>query len=78
MSNIPKKEKHINHFEELKKKYSCGSLIKKKSCKGRTIRVESLDIDTANRINERVSRLSKQYQAESQNGLKLANETYSN
>ncbi len=42
-------------FEELKKKYSCGPLLKKVNCNDRTIRVEGLDIGTAERINERVA-----------------------
>ena len=67
----------MKHFDELKKKYSCGPLLKKKSCKGRTIRIESLDVETANRINERVSHSSKQYQTEFQNAMKYADETYS-
>lgn len=32
-------------------KYSSGSLLKKISCKGRTIRIENLDVETAERIN---------------------------
>lgn len=52
---------------EDKNKYSSGSLLKKKSCKGRTIRIESLDVQTAERINERVSRSAKQFQTETQN-----------
>ena len=64
-------------FDELKKKYSCGSLLKKKSCQGRTIWIESLDVHTAERINERVSRSAKQYQTESQTVMKIADETYS-
>ena len=51
--------------EEAKKRYSSGSLLKKKSCCGRTIRVESLDVHTAERINRRVSATSKQYVIES-------------
>ena len=67
----------MSNFEELKQKYSSGSLLKKKSCKGRMIRIESLDVSTANRINERVSRSTKQYQVESQTAMKIAEETYS-
>ena len=63
--------------DEDKKKYSSGSLLKKKSCNGRTIKIESLDIGTANAINERVSRSSKQHRAESQIAMKIADETYS-
>ncbi len=50
--------------EENRKKYSSGSLLKKKSCNGRTIIVESLDVHTKERINKRVSEASKQYIAE--------------
>ena len=64
-------------FDELKKKYSCGSLLKRKSCQGRTIRIESLDVHTAERINERVSRSAKQHRTESQTAMKIADETYS-
>ena len=67
----------MSHFEELKRKYSFGSLLKKKSCKGRMIRIESLDVGTANRINERVSRSAKQCLVESQTAMKIAEETYS-
>lgn len=56
-------------FEELKKKYSSGSLLKKKSCNGRTIKIESLDVETAERINRRVSASARQYLVEQQNGL---------
>lgn len=45
--------------EEDKKKYSCGSLIKKIDCKGRTIIVRTLDASTAERINERVAASQK-------------------
>ena len=63
-------------FDELKKKYSCGSLLKKKSCQGRTIRIERLGVHTAERINERISRSAKQFQTETQNAMKLTDETY--
>lgn len=56
-------------FEELKKKYSCGPLLKKVNCSGRTIRVEGLDIGTAERINERVAASARQYIVEQQNAL---------
>ena len=56
-------------FEELKKKYSCGPLLKKVNCGGRTIRVEGLDSKTAERINRRVSASARQYITEQQNGL---------
>ena len=56
-------------FKELKKKYSCGPLLKKVNCSGRTIRVEGLDIGTAERINERVAASARQYIVEQQNGL---------
>ena len=55
--------------EETKKKYSCGSLLKKKNCGGRTIRIESLDVHTAERINRRVSATVKQHVVESHNSL---------
>ena len=42
-------------FEKLKKQYSCGPLFVPVNCSGRTIRVEGLDIGTAERINERVA-----------------------
>ncbi len=67
----------MSYFDELKKKYSSGSLLKKKSCKGRTIRIERLDVETANRINEKVSRSSKQYFIKSQNTMKYADEVCS-
>lgn len=67
----------MSYFDELKKKYSSGSLLKKKSCKGRTIRIERLDVETANRINEKVSRSSKQYLIKSQNTMKYADEVCS-
>ena len=67
----------MRYSDELKKKYSSGSLLKKKSCKGRTIRIERLDVETAKRINERVSRSSKQYFIESQNAMKYADEVCS-
>lgn len=62
---------------EDKNKYSSGSLLKKISCKGRTIRIENLDVKTAERINERVSRSAKQYRVESQTAMRIADETYS-
>ena len=55
--------------EELKKKYSCGSLLKKVNRGGRTIRVEGLDVETAERINRRVSASVRQYIVEHQNAL---------
>lgn len=64
-------------FDELKKKYSCGSLLKKKSCQGRTIRIERLGVHTAERINERISRSAKQYLVELHRTMRLADETYS-
>lgn len=56
-------------FEKLEKQYSCGPLLKKVKCGGRTIRVEGLDSKTADRINRRVSATARQYIAEQQNGL---------
>lgn len=55
--------------EKARKKYSSGSLLKKKSCGGRTIRIESLDEATKDRVNGRVANASKQYVVESHNGL---------
>jgi len=43
--------------------------FKKKNCGGRTIRVESLDVHTAEIINRRVSVASKQHVVESHNSL---------
>lgn len=51
--------------KELKKKYSCGPLLKKVNCGGRTIRVEGLDVETAERINRRVSASARQHFVES-------------
>ena len=62
---------------EDKNKYSSGSLLKKKSCKGRTIKIEGLDVQTAERINEKVSRSAKQHRTELQTAMKIADETYS-
>lgn len=42
------------NFDEIKKNYSSGSLLKKKKCEGRTIKIEQLDPKTAERINNRV------------------------
>lgn len=56
-------------FEKLEKQYSCGPLLKKVNCGGRTIRVEGLDSKTAERINRRVSASARQYIVEQQNGL---------
>lgn len=55
--------------EETRKKYSSGSLLKKKSCNGRTIKIETLDQETADRINKRVSATVKQYVIEEHNTL---------
>lgn len=63
-------------FDE-KAKYSSGTLLNTRSCSGRTIRVESLDVATAERINERVSRSAKQHRAEAQKAMEIAKETYS-
>ena len=64
--------------EETMAKYSSGSLLKKRSCKGRTIRIETLDVATAERINRRVAATSKQILAEEQKSKILADETYVN
>lgn len=63
-------------FDE-KAKYSSETLLKKRSCNGRTIRVESLDVATAERINKRVSRSAKQHHAEAQKAMEIAKKTYS-
>lgn len=64
--------------EETMAKYSLGSLLKKRSCKGRTIRIEILDVATAERINRRVANTSKQLLEEEQKSKILADETYAN
>ena len=64
--------------EETMAKYSSGSLLKKRSCKGRTIQIETLDVATAERINRRVAATSKQILAEEQKSKILADETYVN
>ena len=58
-------------------KYSSGPLLKKRSCNGRTIRIERLDVNTANRINDRVSRSAKQIYTATQRTMELADKTYS-
>ena len=58
--------------DEAKIKYSSGSLLKKCSCNGRTIKIEPLDIKTAERINRRVEVSIKQNRAEYMNSKKLA------
>ena len=63
-------------FDE-KAKYSSETLLNKRSCNGRTIRVESLDVATAERINKRVSRSAKQHHAEAQKAMEIAKKTYS-
>lgn len=63
--------------EKAKAKYSSGTLLKKISCNGRTIRVESLDVATAERINKRVSNSAKQHHAEAQKAMEIAKKTYS-
>ena len=55
--------------EELRKKYSSGSLLKKINCNGRTIKVESLDENTKERITKRVLASVRQYVIEEQNAL---------
>lgn len=62
--------------KDAKKRYSSGSLLKKHSCNGRTIRVESLDVHTAERINKRVLASVKQNEIEKSNGLKIASKLY--
>ena len=63
------KETIEKRMEELKKIYSSGSLLKKKPCNGRTIKIESLDVETAERINRRVSACARQYLVESHTSL---------
>lgn len=55
--------------EEARKKYSSGSLLKKVNCHGRTIKIQSLDVETAERINRRVSASARQYLVESHTSL---------
>ena len=62
--------------EEARKRYSSGSLLKKRSCNGRVIKVEPLDVHTAERINKRVAASAKQNEIEKSNGLKLASKLY--
>ena len=54
---------------EARKKYSSGPLLKKKSCNGRTIKIETLDQETINKINRRVSATAKQHVIEKHNTL---------
>lgn len=63
--------------EEAKKKYSCGTLLKKRSCNGRTIRIESLDVNAVVRINRRVRATAKQNLAERQQSEILAKDLFS-
>ncbi|MDO5151661.1 MAG: hypothetical protein Q4D76_20110 [Oscillospiraceae bacterium] len=62
--------------EIINKDYSSGTLIKKHSCNGRVIRVENLDVETADRINKRVYVSVKQNEVEKSNGLKIASKLY--
>ena len=64
--------------EETMAKYSSGSLLKKRSCNGRIIRIEALDVATAERINRRVAATSKQILAEAQISKVFADEMYVN
>lgn len=63
--------------DEAKKKYSSGSLLKKCSCNGRTIKIEPLDVKTAERINRRVEVSMKQNRAEHMKSKMLAEDEYS-
>ena len=63
--------------DEDRKKYSSGPLINNSALKGKIIRVERLDVGTADRINERVSRTAGQHRAEAQRAMEIATETYS-
>ena len=62
--------------EEAKKRYSSGSSLNRHSCHGKIIRVEVLDVQTAERINRRVSASAKQIATEKSNGLRLASKSY--
>lgn len=65
--------KFYEKMEEAKKRCSSGTLLKKKSCNGRTITIESLDVETAERINRRVSASARQYLVEHQQALTGSN-----
>ena len=64
----------MEYSNEIEMKCNRGSLIK--TFKGKIL-IKSLDVNTANRINERVSHSVKQHQVELQSTLNLAKETYS-
>ena len=66
----------MNNSNDLEIK-CCGPLLKKISCTGITLRIKSLDVNTANRINERALFSLKQNQVESQNLVKFSDEIYS-
>lgn len=54
---------------EARKRYSSGSLLRKVNCGGRKIKIEYLDVHTAERINRRVSATAKQHVVELHSGL---------
>lgn len=64
--------KKVFLYEDAKRRYSCGSLLKKKKCNGRTVKVYPLDVNTAEKINRRVSACSRQNIVESHNSLRNA------
>lgn len=64
-------------FSDVKTKgCSCGTLIKKHSCSGRVIRLEDLDVGTAERINSRVYVSAWQNEIERNSGLNVASALY--
>lgn len=62
--------------EEKKKIYSSGTLLKKHSCKNKTIIVEDLDSETAGRINDKVQLTAKENIIELHNSIEIAKKTY--
>ena len=63
--------------DEVRAKYSSGSLLKKVSCKGREVKVDVLDVKTACNINRRVHAVTKQIILSRQQSLLLAETEYS-
>ena len=55
--------------EDVIKRCSCGPLLKKRSCGGRVIRITTLDVNTAERINRRVSACARQHVIESHTSI---------
>lgn len=62
--------------EEVIKRCSCGPLLKKRSCGGRVIKIETLDVETAERINRRVSACARQHVIESHATSHLADNNF--